>query len=139
MPQTGVSGSWFLAQYFATGDPGWIVPVQSMARVESTFNKEAFASLGRCYPDQELISAVVGGCVDPKDSLPEGDVFVGSNHKSSMAGWRFGQQRGEGEGAHVWVPHQCVPAGLPCHVRAHRGSTQEDAARAHLTRHNEAD
>ena len=89
MPQTGVSGSWFLAQYFATGDPGWIVPVQSMARVESTFNKEAFASLGRCYPDQELISAVVGGCVDPKDSLPEGDVFVGSNHKYSMAGWRF--------------------------------------------------
>ena len=69
MPQTGVTGSWFLAQYFATGDPGWIVPVQSMARVESTFNKEAFASLGRCYPDQELISAVVGGCVDPKDSL----------------------------------------------------------------------
>ena len=67
VPQTGVSGSWFLAQYFATGDPGWIVPVQSMARVESTFNKEAFASLGRCYPDQELISAVVGGCVDPKD------------------------------------------------------------------------
>lgn len=41
------------------------------------------------YPDQELIAAIVGGRIDPKDSLPDGDVFFGSNHKSGLEAWRF--------------------------------------------------
>ena len=76
MAQTGVDGAWFLAQYFATGDVGWLVPVQSLTRKDSSFNAVAFQKLGATFPDQELIAAVAKGCLDPKDSRPkESDLF----------------------------------------------------------------
>jgi hypothetical protein len=89
VPRTGIEGSWFLAQSFATGDPNWIVPVQSLKEEKTSFVASAFKALGAGYPDQELIAAIVGGRIDPRDSLPDGDVFFGSNHKSGLEAWRF--------------------------------------------------
>ena len=89
VPQTGIEGSWFTAQYFATGDPGWLVPVQSLRRKRSSFSADAFLNLSVGFPDKELISAIVGGNIDPKDTLPKGDVFFGSNHSSGVNAWRF--------------------------------------------------
>ena len=37
LPTTGVAGHWFLPQFFATGDPGWIVPIQSLKRGPASF------------------------------------------------------------------------------------------------------
>ena len=90
MAQTGVDGAWFLAQYLATGDVGWLVPVQSLTRKDSSFNAVAFQKLGATFPDQELIAAVAKGCLDPKDSRPkESDLFFGANHTSGLEAWRF--------------------------------------------------
>ena len=46
LPATGIRGHWFTAQYFATGDPGWLVPVQSMARVAPAFDLQAMKQMG---------------------------------------------------------------------------------------------
>jgi hypothetical protein len=93
LPTTGVQGSWFLAQYFATGDPGWIVPVQSMTQGQPSLKAHAFATFGKGYPDQELIGAVVGRSIDPKDGNPsrhlDKAVLLGANHGSSVPAWRF--------------------------------------------------
>ena len=65
------------------------MPVQSMARAAPSFIPEAFARLGVNYPDQAIISVVVHGTIDPKDSLADGDLFFGSNHLSGLSSWRF--------------------------------------------------
>lgn len=92
LPATGVEGQWFLAQCFATGDPGWIVPVQSVRRQPPSFNTAAFREFGVGYPDQELVTAVAGGCVDPKDKSrhdPHRPVLFSAAHGSGMEAWRF--------------------------------------------------
>lgn len=92
LPVTGVGGHWFMAQCFATGDPGWIVPVQSLRREPPSFNVQAFRDFGVGYPDQELISAVAGGCIDPKDTSrmdPGRPVLFQAAHGSGMEAWRF--------------------------------------------------
>ena len=67
LPTTDIKGSWFLAPYFDTKDPDWIVPIQSLKRGPPSFNTDAFRRFGGGFPDQELISAIAGRCVDPKD------------------------------------------------------------------------
>ena len=67
LPTTEIEGSWFLAPYFDSGDPDWIVPIQSLKRGPPSFNTDAFKRFGGSFPDQELISAVAGRCIDPKD------------------------------------------------------------------------
>ena len=66
IPTPSVPGSWLMAQYFATGDPGWIVPIQSLERGPSSFNLQAFKRFGVGYPDQELVSAIVGDVWTPR-------------------------------------------------------------------------
>ena len=92
LPTTAAPGSWLMAQYFATGDPGWIVPIQSLERGPPSFNLQAFKRFGVGYPDQELVSAIVGRCVDPKDSArhKEGKkVLFSAAHGSGLDAWRF--------------------------------------------------
>ena len=92
IPTTGIEGHWFVAQYFATGDPGWIVPIQSLKRKDASFNTEAFRDFGQGYPDQELITAVAGRCIDPKDKSrfdSNRKVLFSAAHGSGMEAWRF--------------------------------------------------
>ena len=92
LPTTAAPGSWLMAQYFATGDPGWIVPIQSLERGPPSFNLQAFKRFGVGYPDQELVSAIVGRCVDPKDSARHKEgrkVLFSAAHGSGLDAWRF--------------------------------------------------
>ena len=92
IPSTAAPGSWLMAQYFATGDPGWIVPIQSLERGPPSFNLQAFKRFGVGYPDQELVSAIVGRCVDPKDSARHKEgrkVLFSAAHGSGLDAWRF--------------------------------------------------
>ena len=102
LPATGIPGHWFTAQFFATGDPGWIVPVQSMARPPPTFDLQAFERMGIGYADQELIAAVVGRRIDPKDHSRHDarrPVLFSAAHGSGMQAWRFVQKANREEKA----------------------------------------
>ena len=92
LPATGIPGHWFTAQYFATGDAGWLVPVQSMRQAPPSFHLAQVKAMGVGYPDQELIAAMVGRSVDPKDHSrhePDRPVLFSAAHGSGIEAWRF--------------------------------------------------
>ena len=92
LPTTDIKGSWFLAPYFDTKDPDWIVPIQSLKRGPPSFNTDAFRRFGGGFPDQELITAIAGRCVDPKDwgrHEVDKQVLFSAAHGSGMDAWRF--------------------------------------------------
>ena len=92
LPTTDIKGSWFLAPYFDSEDPDWIVPIQSLKRGPPSFNTDAFRRFGGGFPDQELITAIAGRCVDPKDwgrHEVDKQVLFSAAHGSGMDAWRF--------------------------------------------------
>ena len=57
--------SWYMAEALLHGDPGKIVPVESLERVPPTLKAVAWKALGEFYPDQEIIWAVANRGVNP--------------------------------------------------------------------------
>ena len=120
LPTTDIKGSWFLAPYFDTKDPDWIVPIQSLKRGPPSFNTDAFRRFGGGFPDQELISAIAGRCVDPKDwgrHEVDKQVLFSAAHGSGMDAWRFVTEANKVEkdkqhlfGFHISVCPQVYPA-----------------------------
>ena len=83
------SCTWYLAEALFYGDASKIVPVESMRRGPPTLRAEAFEALGRCYPDQEIVWAVVDRGINPKDEQPPAQTVLGTNHMSGLRAHHF--------------------------------------------------
>ena len=81
--------SWYMAEALLHGDPGKIVPVESLERVPPTLKAVAWKALGEFYPDQEIIWAVANRGVNPGSwSVPKQTV-LGTNHASGLKAHQF--------------------------------------------------
>ena len=71
-----------------------------MARSPPTFALDAVREMGVGYPDQELIAAIVGRRIDPKDLSRhdrERPVLFSAAHGSEIRAWRFVSEANQAE------------------------------------------
>lgn len=108
----------FLADYWMSGNPDDIVPVQSL-RGQAGFNQLMLGLLTRAYSDREAATALTGAGVPSKDARGRTRSLLATNHQGSLNHHRFVDKMFMGETTagrmHMFGIQQC-PVIMPSFV-----------------------
>ena len=95
--QTEVPMSFYLGDYWVSGDVDDIVPAAHLRHPVASVRQSALAALARWYPDQELVRCLTGDGVPSKDAGDPRTAFVATNHKKALSHHRLVHEMYAGE------------------------------------------